>query len=407
MNDDSLVSVVIPVYNVENYLDECMKSVVGQNYKNLEILLVDDASLDKSGEKCDRWAEKDKRVKVLHKVKNEGLNFARRDGVQASTGEWISFVDSDDIVSKSYIRDMFEVARNKTVDIVVCRNQKFVNESEIALQQQLDGVMVLRDKKRIFMHAFVSSPDQGVFMITAWGKLFGRSVVNKIDWDLSNARANEDELESIQFYNIQSRGVAIIKKILYYYRDNPDSIMNKPYANVYSKKRFSRFEWIEELYRATNKYFGKNTLYRDEILYHNVLLNLLFLNRDLNRGVFTDKDAEIFIKNAYPKITKYHKIAARYPLKYEEKRAYDAITNGGLYYFWHDDRKELAEAGKYNAELQQDNTTLQQRNRELSEYIVALQQQVQNLEDSKAYKLGRTIASPYVKVKKMLNHVAK
>lgn len=391
-----LVSVIVPVYNVEQYIDECLSSIVSQTYENLEIILVDDAASDESGKKCDLWAKKDKRIKVVHKAKNEGLNYARREGVKVSKGKWISFIDSDDLVNESYISDMYEVARTKKVDIVVCRNQRFREKNEIIPHNETEDIILLKDKLQIFKHAFVNSPDTKVFMITGWGKLFERSVIEKIDWSLSNSRANEDELEAIQFYNIQKRGVAIIKKVLYYYRDNPNSIMNKPYTNIYRRKNFSRFEWLEELYKITNEYLGKNNPYEDEILYHNVLLNLLFLNKDITKGVFTDRDAEIFIKNAYPKIAKYQKIATKYPLQHEEKRAYNAIISGGLYSFWHDDRRKLQEAYDYNQTLQQYNAELQQEVRDL-------QQHVKNLENSRSYRLGRAIVSPYTEVKRLLN----
>lgn len=391
-----LVSLIVPVYNVEDYIDECLSSITKQSYHNIEIILVEDAASDGSAARCDHWAKKDNRVRVIHKTINEGLNFARRDGVRASSGQWISFVDSDDIVNQDYIQSMLEVAIQDKVDIVICRNQKFVSSDKIDYASRSEGVKTISDKDKIIRHALVNSPDPDVFMITGWGKLFSHSIVQKIDWDLSNARSNEDELEAIQFYDIQERGVAIVKKVLYYYRDNPNSIMNKPYTNVYGKKNFSRFEWIEELYKTTNKYFGKSNPYVDEILYHNVLLNLLFLNRDITKGVFTDSDAEVFIKNAYPKITEYKKIATKYPLKYEEERAYNCIAGGGgLYSFWHDDRKRLYAAYKHSAELQRHGEELQKHN-------ATLQKQVNELENSKAYKLGRAITKPYVRIRKLL-----
>ena len=94
-----LLSVVVPVYNVEKYLDRCIKSIINQTYKNLEIILVDDGSVDTSGKICDKYAFKDKRINVIHK-ENEGLSEARNTGVKLSKGNYITFVDSDDILMK-------------------------------------------------------------------------------------------------------------------------------------------------------------------------------------------------------------------------------------------------------------------------------------------------------------------
>ena len=97
-----LVTVVIPVYNVEAYLDRCVQSVVNQTYKNLEIILIDDGSPDNCPAMCDAWAQKDKRIKVVHK-ENAGLGYARNTGIEHATGEYICFFDSDDYVAPTLV----------------------------------------------------------------------------------------------------------------------------------------------------------------------------------------------------------------------------------------------------------------------------------------------------------------
>ena len=101
MNND-LVSIIVPVYNVEKYIEKCLNSLFGQTYRELDIILVDDGSTDKSGELCDRLAKMDKRVRVIHK-KNGGLSDARNRGIDAAKGRYITFIDSDDYVSGNYI----------------------------------------------------------------------------------------------------------------------------------------------------------------------------------------------------------------------------------------------------------------------------------------------------------------
>lgn len=105
--NNPLVSVVVPVYNVSSYLEQCLDSVVNQTYKNLEIILVDDGSTDDSGAICDRYAEKDSRIQVIHK-ENGGLSSARNVGLERITGEWALFIDSDDWIELNTLELLFE-----------------------------------------------------------------------------------------------------------------------------------------------------------------------------------------------------------------------------------------------------------------------------------------------------------
>ena len=107
MTENEIISVIIPIYNVEKYLDKCIRSVVEQTYKNLEIILVDDGSPDQCGTICDKWAEKDKRIRVIHKT-NGGLSDARNAGLDAAAGAFIGFVDSDDYIHTQMYQRLYE-----------------------------------------------------------------------------------------------------------------------------------------------------------------------------------------------------------------------------------------------------------------------------------------------------------
>lgn len=114
-----LVSVVVPVYNVDRYLDRCVESIVGQTYENLEIILVDDGSSDRSGALCDEWARKDARIEVIHK-QNGGLSDARNEGVKVATGDLVGFVDSDDYISIDMYEVLVGLLLEKGADISIC-----------------------------------------------------------------------------------------------------------------------------------------------------------------------------------------------------------------------------------------------------------------------------------------------
>ena len=105
-----LISVIVPVYKVEPYLDKCVRSIVEQTYQNLEIILVDDGSPDNCGAICDAWAEKDSRIKVIHK-ENGGLSDARNAGMDVATGQWIAFVDSDDWIAEEMYESLLNAAK--------------------------------------------------------------------------------------------------------------------------------------------------------------------------------------------------------------------------------------------------------------------------------------------------------
>jgi len=114
---NNLVSVVVPVYNVEKYVDRCLESIVNQSYRNIEILLIDDGSTDDSGRICDLWAAKDCRICVYHK-ENEGLGSARNLGIERAKGEYIAFIDSDDWWELDLVEKMITVGESKKADLI-------------------------------------------------------------------------------------------------------------------------------------------------------------------------------------------------------------------------------------------------------------------------------------------------
>jgi glycosyltransferase involved in cell wall biosynthesis len=125
------ISVIIPIYNVEKYLSVCLESVINQTYQNLEIILVDDGSTDACPKICDDYATKDNRIKLIHK-KNGGLSDARNIGVKHATGDLISFVDSDDVLSLYFYEKLINILEENDADIVECGFRKFYNEKELS-----------------------------------------------------------------------------------------------------------------------------------------------------------------------------------------------------------------------------------------------------------------------------------
>ena len=141
MDREILVSIIVPVYNVEEYLERCIESVLNQTENNIELILVDDGSTDKSSFICDKYAENDKRVKVFHQS-NKGRCIARNVGLNNSVGEWILFLDSDDWIEPDYIRSMIDVYNETGSKIISCKTQVWVGDEILDLNKDTNNITV-------------------------------------------------------------------------------------------------------------------------------------------------------------------------------------------------------------------------------------------------------------------------
>ena len=169
---EPMISVIVPVYNVSAYLERCMRSLLDQTYTNLEIILVDDGSTDGSGDLCDQWAARDSRIRVIHR-KNNGLSQARNDGLDAATGEFITFVDSDDILSPHLCRVLYN-AMGRKADISICEAEHIFGDKPYAFavceeQEILTGYQ-----------AICQMWYQKSFLPSAWAKLYRRELFDGI-----------------------------------------------------------------------------------------------------------------------------------------------------------------------------------------------------------------------------------
>lgn len=242
MND--LISVIVPVYNVETLLDRCVNSLVGQTYPNLEIILVDDGSKDHSGEICDHWKEKDNRIVVIHK-KNGGAASARNAGLDIAKGEWIGFVDSDDYVE----RDMYESLLNEgnalKADIVIG-----------GLCGEVDGKILPAYKTpydfqkeystREWMNiCFLNDRTNG--MTTAvWNKLYRKSVWVGVRYLVGNFYEDDEIMTRIYTKDYQ---IAVVDKPFYHYVKNPESKTNSTYSE-------RKWRGLEIFYQRIEAYQG-------------------------------------------------------------------------------------------------------------------------------------------------------
>lgn len=220
MTDLPLISVVVPVYRVEDYLDHCIRSIVEQAYPNLEILLVDDGSLDKSGEICDRWAGRDSRIRVIHK-QNAGAGAARNTALDMAEGDLIAFVDSDDYLHPNLYAHLYSLMKDG-VDIAEC--EIGITETDDLVMDDGTGasILVCDTEEALRLHI-----QDEVFRQTPPNKLYRRACVGDI-------RFPEGNLIDDEFFTYKVLGSA--KKLahssacMYAYRQQAGSAMHKPYS---------------------------------------------------------------------------------------------------------------------------------------------------------------------------------
>lgn len=209
-------SILVPVYNVENFIDECIQSVLNQTYSNWELILVDDGSPDNSGAICDRYKEQDDRIKVIHK-ENQGLISARRVGIANATGDYYCFLDSDDYI----VPDMLEVLRKKIADYlpdcIMYGFDRFCIPNGLFSLASKDTMII--EKRSIYKKCFISLSYNAI-----WGKCVKSSVFDGRDYSAYYKYLHgEDLLQSVEIYQ-NSHSILVIPDCLYKYRTNPDSI---------------------------------------------------------------------------------------------------------------------------------------------------------------------------------------
>lgn len=216
-----LVSVIIPIYKVYEYLDKCIESVVNQTYSNLQIILVDDGSPDGCAARCDEWAERDARISVIHKL-NGGQADARNFGMRISNGDYVSFIDSDDYVSEDFIKVLLSTALEHNSDIVVCEYVKFFDEGEY--EEYHDDSIVSNYSTLNGLSALI---DENPFHLHVWDKLYKRKVIKDICFEVG--RIHEDVFWLYQAFG-HAEKITKLNKTMYFYLQRKTSTMGQGYS---------------------------------------------------------------------------------------------------------------------------------------------------------------------------------
>lgn len=302
------VSVIVPVYNTEKYLEKSINSIVNQTYKNLEILLIDDGSTDRSFEICKKFAQKDNRVIPIHK-ENSGVSETRNLGISYATGKYAIFVDSDDILPLNSIKDMYEVAKKNNSDLVIgminINNKNCDNLENNKEANKISSFEILKD---FFLK-------KGKFNLSSsCGKLYSNKIY-KLAYFEKDRRTNEDRdyvfqvltiannifayCDTVYYYNIHenSSSTKVVDDryfdILYFSEKMYSFIIKSKYKNLEKYALLNKFNSYLHVYRKFCKNKSVRVKYSEEL--NNIELQIFSLYNEVKTDVGLKRKIEVFI----------------------------------------------------------------------------------------------------------------
>ena len=238
MENPPLLSVIVPCYNLEEYVDKCVSSIVGQTYSNLEILLIDDGSSDNTGVLCDLWQEKDQRIRVVHKP-NEGLSYARKTGIEHTTADYVTFVDVDDWISPDMYADMMSALLTTHSDIAQCGYCMVYDETsspplhqnrsaKFEIVSREEGVLLILDDKK--WKSFL------------WNKIFKKRLFDHVTFH-KGLNLGEDFISHDLFH--QASQSVYLPDEYYFYNQRKGSMLN---SNNISSKMKKEYDFSQAIY---------------------------------------------------------------------------------------------------------------------------------------------------------------
>ncbi|MCC3869656.1 glycosyltransferase family 2 protein [Terrisporobacter mayombei] len=235
---NALISVVVPVYNAEKYLDKCIQSIINQKYRNLEIILVDDGSKDNSLEICKKYAEKDKRIKVINK-ENGGVSTARNIGIEVANGDFMAFVDSDDYIDENMYFNMMQKSNEHECDVIMCDCYKVISDEKYVFTHDIRGGFY--DKEQLYKEYFDKLLMQDSInyppTISNWVMLIKANIIktNKLKYK-EGIKFSEDLLFGSKAMYYANSFYYLKNECYYNYINNPTST-----TNTYYEKKWDNF----------------------------------------------------------------------------------------------------------------------------------------------------------------------
>lgn len=253
-----ILSIIIPIYNVEPYLDRCMKSVLNQTLKDIEIILVDDGSPDGCPAMCDSYKEKDARIKVIHKP-NGGLGLARNSGLEAASGKYVAFLDSDDFVDLDYYEQLVSSAEAHQSDMCIAGfTDEFFTKSAAYPNIYAGKIFRKPDTVEIVLRSMIGADKKGEddMGMSVWKNIYSKELIDRFNLKFVSEREyiSEDIIFNIGFLG-KAEKVCIIDSVGYHYCHNENSLTTRYKAD--------RFEMYKKLYNYEIKLLRKHPSFED------------------------------------------------------------------------------------------------------------------------------------------------
>lgn len=242
--DQPKVSIIVPIYNVEKYLDRCMQSLLNQTLKEIEIILVDDESPDNCPAMCDQYARQDDRIKVIHK-KNGGLGFARNSGLEIATGEYVVFIDSDDYVKTEALAALYDIASQYFSDAVYANFYRYqqgvatVPVNEIQDFKQINGENEVREFLFSMIGANPEYPKDRKYGMSVWRALYRLEIIkqNNVVFPSERQYISEDIVFHLEFLS-RAKSITLTPENYYYYCLNANSLTSSFLADRFEKYKY-------------------------------------------------------------------------------------------------------------------------------------------------------------------------
>lgn len=249
--NEPLISVLVPIYNIDRYLGICIESLINQTYDNLEIILVDDGSPDRCGEICDLYARKDSRIKVIHK-QNEGLVSARKTGLLASTGEYIGYVDGDDWVGPGFYHALYSSIRESKADIAIAGFSRDLFASTINILNAIPSGMYEGETLNEIKKLMISDGSFYRHGITTylWNKLFKRIVIEQAQMAVDDRITIGEDAATTYPAIMNSRKIVITDNCAYHYRQREDSMLK---TTTNHNNEFLKVMYLHDFMKETLK----------------------------------------------------------------------------------------------------------------------------------------------------------
>jgi exopolysaccharide biosynthesis predicted pyruvyltransferase EpsI/GT2 family glycosyltransferase len=291
LTNKGLISVIVPVYNVEKYISKCIDSIINQSYKNLEIILVDDGSKDNSGVICDNYALKDKRIKVIHK-KNGGLSSARNCGIDAANGDYFGFVDSDDWIDKDMYYSLLDSLIKNESDIAICGYYEYCN-NKVRFHSCCVGETIYDNKEA--MAKLIQDNTFGNFAVN---KLYKKQLFKEIRYPVG---MNMEDLGTTYKLFSEAKRISVIESPMYYYFVKREgSIL----TNISLKTRFDCFELHKLRYNDLVKIYPDQKDILEKYIMNSALYFITDYRKSKNRKNYRNEYRRIlaYLRSNYKKI---------------------------------------------------------------------------------------------------------